>query len=104
MKTRVTRSRLKQIVKEELGRYGHNGSDAGLINEALQDLHKASGLLEAASSILHRVGESDVDSIIHNLMAINENLYTQVQILRNADYDYDSSPYSPPPPGKDMRG
>jgi len=103
MKTRVTKTRLKQIIEEELNRF-NDGSDAGLRNEALQDLHKASGLLEAASSILHRLGDSRVDGIINNLMAINENLYTQVQILKNADYDHEESPYSPPPDGKDMRG
>ena len=95
----ISKKRLKEIVLDEMSRYSRDPSTSP-VDEAIRDLHMASGLLESAASVLHKAGDSKMGSIIHNVMAINETLYTQVQILRNVDYGVETdSPYSPSPTG-----
>ena len=83
----VTKTRINELITEELMRE-HN-SDSGMMSGAMKELVRALGLIESAADMLDRVGDSKVDGIVNNLMAMSENLYTQLQILKNADYDHE---------------
>ena len=52
---------------------------------------RALGLLESAAQMLDNMGDSRMDSVVNNVLAMRESLYTQLQLLRNVDYEREES-------------
>ena len=94
MKSTFTKQKIKEIINEELRTFS-DGSAAGVMDEALKDLKKASALLQSAAAMMDRADNSRVDGVVNNLMTMNETLYSLIQAIKNSDYEHETSQEKP---------